>query len=93
MSNSRYISTEEIEKLSFGKEKITLEIPKFTKALIVTTISCGKLGTQNISTNSYTDGEIQKIKLKEYCDNCGVELDNTNKALDGICNDCKYGLE
>ena len=31
---SRTIDNEEIEKLSFGNEKINIEIPKFTNALM-----------------------------------------------------------
>ena len=30
---------------------------------------------------------------KEYCCNCGVELNNKNKALNNMCNECKYGLD
>lgn len=33
------------------------------------------------------------IEQKQYCCNCGVELNSENKALDNMCNECKYGLE
>ena len=58
---SRTIDNEEIEKLSFGNEKINIEIPKFTNALIVTTISDSKDGGQNVSTKTYNSEEIQKL--------------------------------
>lgn len=32
-------------------------------------------------------------RKKEYCCNCGVELNNKNKALNNMCNECKYGLD
>ena len=33
------------------------------------------------------------IEERQYCCNCGVELNSENKALDNMCNECKYGLE
>lgn len=30
---------------------------------------------------------------KEYCANCGVELDEDNRALPNMCNECKYGID
>ena len=33
------------------------------------------------------------IEQKQYCCSCGVELNSENKALDNMCNECKYGLE
>lgn len=30
---------------------------------------------------------------KEYCQNCGVELNAKNRALKNMCNECKYGLD
>lgn len=36
--------------------------------------------------------EIKELN-KNYCCNCGVELTEENKALEDICNECKYGEE
>lgn len=30
---------------------------------------------------------------KKYCCNCGVELNSENRALNNMCNECKYGLD
>ena len=30
---------------------------------------------------------------REYCCTCGVELNSKNKALNNMCNECKYGLD
>ena len=30
---------------------------------------------------------------REYCCTCGVELNSENKALNNMCNECKYGLD
>lgn len=30
---------------------------------------------------------------KEYCQNCGVELTKENKYMDGMCNECKMGID
>lgn len=50
---------------------------------------------QELSCIIYDLEEILNIIKgeKKYCNNCGVELNDTNKALESICNDCKYGLE
>lgn len=65
MMSSRAIETKEFEKLSFGKEKIKIEIPKFTEVLIVTTVSRANNGTTNVNTNSYSSDYIEENKIKE----------------------------
>ena len=38
--------------------------------------------------------DLSELSLeKEYCECCGVEITKENKALDNMCNECKYGLE
>lgn len=32
------------------------------------------------------------IEERQYCCNCGVELNSENKALDNMCNECKYRI-
>lgn len=56
-----HVSKEVIEKLSFGKEYIKLQIPKMTEVLIVTSISKAIDGSTNISTVNYIEDEIEKI--------------------------------
>lgn len=58
--SSKNISNEEFSKLIFGMEKITIEIPKFTDVLIVTSISKARNGGQNVYTNTYGNDEIQE---------------------------------
>lgn len=35
-------------------------------------------------------GEYENINKKMYCKNCGAELAERNKYIDGICKECKY---
>lgn len=30
---------------------------------------------------------------KEYCQNCGDKLTKENKYMEGMCNECKYGID
>ena len=40
------------------------------------------------------DGILNIIEgEREYCCTCGVELNSENKALNNMCNECKYGLD
>lgn len=39
--------------------------------------------------NQYLD----MLGEKKYCSCCGVELNKDNKALNNMCNECKYGLD
>ena len=63
--SSRAIETEEFEKLSFGKEKIKIEIPKFTEVLIATTVSRANDGTTNVNTKTYSNDYIEENNIKE----------------------------
>ena len=56
-----HVSKEVIENLSFGKEYIKLQIPKMTDVLIITSISRATNGNTNISTETYTADEIEKL--------------------------------
>ena len=51
----------EKDKLSFGNQKIGLEIPKFTNVLIVTTISEATNGGINVSTITYDKENIENF--------------------------------
>lgn len=57
------METKKIEKdeLSFGNQKIGLEIPKFTNVLIVTTISEATNGGTNVSTITYDKEQIENF--------------------------------
>ena len=57
------METKKIEKdeLSFGNQKIKLEIPKFTNVLIVTTISEATNGGTNVSTITYDKEQIKNF--------------------------------
>lgn len=57
------METKKIEKntLSFGNQKIELEIPKFTNVLIVTTISEATNGGTNVDTNTYIKEDIESF--------------------------------
>lgn len=57
------METKKIEKdeLSFGNQKIGLEIPKFTNVLIVTTISEATNGGINVSTITYDKEDIESF--------------------------------
>ena len=59
--SSKHTDKEYIEKLSFGKQTIQLEIPKFTDVLIVTTVSQATNGTTSVSTYTYSSGEIKNL--------------------------------
>lgn len=48
-------------ELSFGNEKIKLEIPRFTNVLIVTTISEATNGGTNVSTITYDRERIKNF--------------------------------
>ena len=57
------METKKIEKdeLSFGNQKIGLEIPKFTNVLIVTTISEATSGGINVGTITYDKKDIENF--------------------------------
>lgn len=57
------METKKIEKgeLSFGSQKIKLEIPKFTNVLIVTSISEATNGGTNVDTITYDRKQIESF--------------------------------
>lgn len=57
------METKKIEKdeLSFGNQKIGLEIPKFTNVLIVTSISEATNGGTNVTTITYDKEQIKSF--------------------------------
>lgn len=57
------METKKIKKdeLSFGNQKIGLEIPKFTNVLIVTTISEATNGGTNVGTITYDKKDIENF--------------------------------
>lgn len=61
MDKSRKVSDKEFDKLTFGKETINLQIPRFTNILIVTTISEATNGTKNVQTITYDTEEIKNF--------------------------------
>lgn len=53
---------EDFEKSIFGYEKIIIEIPKETHALVVTTVCDIRNGQYCIHSNTYGDKEIKELK-------------------------------
>lgn len=37
--------------------------------------------------------QLDKKLHEEYCINCSVKLDDNNRALPNMCNECKYGID
>ncbi len=54
----------------------------------------GIIGAKKYSVKPYTREILNIIEgEKKYCCNCGVELNSENRALNNMCNECKYGLD
>ena len=53
------------------------------------------ISEERLSTKYFYAQEILNIieGEREYCCTCGVELNSENKALNNMCNECKYGLD
>ena len=52
------------------------------------------LDLANYSLISVLELQVQNNQMStEYCSNCGVQLDEHNKALKNMCNECKYGID
>lgn len=52
--------------------------------------------TSYLIAKNYNKGSvIAKLKRnkKQYCNNCGVELTSDNKYMEGICMECKCGID
>lgn len=52
--------------------------------------------TSYLIAKNYNKGSViakLKRKKKQYCDNCGVELTTSNKYMEGMCMECKCGID
>lgn len=58
----RTLTKKELKKLSYGDEYVKIKIPKKTEVLIMTTISRAKNGGQNISTETYSVENLEKLE-------------------------------
>ena len=53
-----------------------------------------RIDQEGDKTWSVKKDEIKlKRKKKQYCDNCGVELTTSNKYMEGMCMECKCGID
>lgn len=52
--------------------------------------------TSYLIAKNYNKGSVivkLKRKKKQYCENCGVELTKSNKYMEGMCMECKCGID
>ena len=52
--------------------------------------------TSYLIAKNYNKGSVivkLKRKKKQYCENCGIELTKSNKYMEGMCMECKCGID
>ena len=52
--------------------------------------------TSYLIAKNYNKGSVivkLKKKKKQYCENCGIELTKSNKYMEGMCMECKCGID
>jgi len=90
-----YKDFKEIANMKMGDRNVIRAIKNY-KTLDKVTEECRKQMT------TYEDSILEIFPQKilniiegerEYCCTCGVELNSKNKALNNMCNECKYGLD
>lgn len=93
---AQYIINKQQKELE-QKESILDKVTKFANK--IATENAEKYNSENQKEVDFSEWNLALETLniigeeKEYCCNCGVELNSKNKALNNMCNECKYGLD
>lgn len=75
---------------------------KEKKAKTIKMVACNKCHRIGVTLKKGKDSyycvdcydEVNKLIEKENrCQNCGDKLTKHNKYMDGMCNECKYGID